>query len=173
MSSTARSTLAASLLALATVAIAPGLVPARAQEYKAGAIRIEAPWLRATPSGAKVAGGYMRLRNAGTETDRLIGGSSPVAGALEVHEMRMEGTVMTMRELAGGLELPPGKTVELKPGSYHIMLMDLRQALKPGDKIKGTLQFEKAGKVEVEYTVRAMGSRDRGSSGGHGASMKH
>jgi copper(I)-binding protein len=158
-----RSTLAAML-----VLAAPALAPARAQDYTAGAIEIEAPWLRATPTGAKVAGGYMKLRNTGGKSDRLVGGSSPVAGAFEVHEMRMDGGVMMMRELPGGLELPPGETVELKPGSYHIMLLDLRQTLKAGDKIKGTLQFEKAGKVEVEYTVRGMGS-----PGGHGPGPKH
>jgi copper(I)-binding protein len=163
MTAIVRSTLAA-MLALA----APAIAPARAQDYNAGAIRIEAPWLRATPAGAKVAGGYMKLHNTGSEADRLVGGSSPVAGAFEVHEMRMEGSVMMMRELPKGLELPPGKSVELKPGSYHIMLMDLRQTLKAGDRIKGTLQFEKAGKVEVEYTVRGMGS-----PGGHGPGPKH
>jgi copper(I)-binding protein len=166
MSSTARSTLA--LLALAVLPIAP----ARAQDYNAGSIRIEAPWLRATPSGAKVAGGYMKLHNTGGEVDRLVGGSSPVAGAFEVHEMRMDGSVMTMRELPNGLDVPPGKTVELKPGSYHIMLIDLRQTLKAGDRIKGTLRFEKAGTIEVEYTVRGIGSHG-GSHGSSGAGAGH
>ena len=153
----------AALLGLAALAIAPAI----AQDYKAGAIRIEAPWLRATPSGAKVAGGYMKLYNTGSEADRLVGGSTSVAGSFEVHEMRMDGSVMRMRELPKGLELPPGKSVELKPGSYHLMLTDLKQKLKEGDKVKGTLQFEKAGKVEVEYIVRGMGS-----TGGHGG-RKH
>lgn len=169
MTSTVRFTLAA-ILGLATVAAA--IAPARAQDYNAGTIRIEAPWLRATPTGAKVAGGYMKLSNTGSVADRLVGGSASVAGNFEVHEMRMEGSVMMMRELPAGLEVPPGQSVELKPGSYHIMLMDLKQPLKEGDKVKGTLQFEKAGKVEVEYTVRGMGSRGGagyGSPGGHGA----
>jgi hypothetical protein len=162
MHAAARPALAA-LLGLAALAIAPAV----AQDYKAGAIKIEAPWLRATPSGAKVAGGYMKLYNTGSEADRLVGGSASVAGGFEVHEMRMDGSVMTMRELPDGLELPPGKSVELKPGSYHLMLTDLKQKLKEGDKVKGTLQFEKAGKVEVEYIVRGMGG-----TGGHGG-MKH
>jgi periplasmic copper chaperone A len=162
MSSTVRPTLAA-LLGLAALAAAPAI----AQDYNAGAIRIEAPWLRATPSGAKVAGGYMKLYNTGSEADRLVGGTVSMAGGFEVHEMRMDGSVMRMRELPDGLELPPGRSVELKPGAYHVMLTDLKQKLKEGDKVKGTLQFEKAGKVEVEYVVRGMGS-----TGGHGG-MKH
>jgi hypothetical protein len=145
---------------------------ATAQDYNAGAIRIEAPWLRATPAGAKVAGGYMKLSNSGSVADRLVGGSSAVAGGFEVHEMRMDGSVMLMRELPDGLEVPPGQSVELKPGSYHIMLMNLKRPLKEGDKIKGTLQFEKAGKVEVEYTVRGIGSRGGAGHGSHGGA-KH
>ena len=139
-----------------------GFIPALAQEYKAGAIRIEAPWLRATPSGAQVAGGYMKIENAGKETDRLIGGTTSVAGKFEIHEMKMDGSVMRMRELPKGLELKPGQRVELKPGSYHLMLVDLKQPLKDGDKVTGTLMFEKAGKVEIEYAVRGMGSKGHG-----------
>ena len=137
-----------------------------AQEYKAGPIRIEAPWIRATPTGAQVAGGYMKIENTGKEADRLVGGSTGIAGKFEIHEMKMSGNVMKMRELDKGLELPPGGSVELKPGSYHLMLADLRQPAKAGDKVKGTLVFEKAGKVEVEYTVR-------GIAGGAGGQSSH
>jgi copper(I)-binding protein len=143
------------------------LAPAVAQEYKAGPLRIEAPWIRATPGGAEVAGGYMKIENTGTATDRLIGGAAEIAGKFEIHEMKMEGSVMKMRELPKGLEVPPGKSVELKPGSYHLMLMGLKKPPKAGDRIKGTLTFEKAGTVEIEYAVRGMGGS--GSSG----SMKH
>jgi hypothetical protein len=145
---------------------------ALAQEYKAGPIRIDAPWMRATPTGAQVAGGYMKIRNTGKEADRLIGGSSPVAGKFEVHEMSMVGDVMKMRELPDGLEVKSGKSVELKPGSYHVMLMDLKQPLKEGDTVKGTLVFEKAGTVNVEFTVRGMGSKGGGKEG-HDHKMKH
>jgi copper(I)-binding protein len=141
-----------------------------AQEYKAGPIRIDGPWMRATPTGAKVGGGYMKIRNTGKDADRLIGGSTSVAGKFEVHEMKMVDNVMKMRELPNGLEVKPGKTVELKPGSYHVMLMDLKQPLKQGDKVKGTLVFEKAGTVNVEYTVRGMGSKGGGKEG-HGHKM--
>ena len=138
-----------------------------AQEYKAGALIIERPWTRATPKSATVAGGYLRITNAGSTPDRLTGGSADVARKLEVHEMSMDGGVMKMRELTNGLEIPPGATVELKPGSYHIMMTDLSRPLAKGDKVKASLTFEKAGKVDVEFTVEAMG----GSPAAHG--MKH
>ena len=82
-----------------------------------------------------------------------------VAGKFEVHEMAMVDNVMKMRELPKGLEIAPGKSVELKPGSFHVMFIDLNGTLKEGDKVKGTLKFEKAGTVEVEYAVRAMGAQ--------------
>jgi periplasmic copper chaperone A len=145
-------------------------IPAFAQEYKAGQIRIEGPWIRATPAGAQVAGGYMKIENTGNDADRLVGGTTGIAGKFEIHEMKMVGTVMKMRELDKGLEVPAGGSVELKPGSYHLMLMDLKTQPKAGDRIKGTLVFEKAGKVDIEYTVRGMAG-----GGGHSShdSGKH
>lgn len=142
----------------AAIAAAIFATTAWAQEYRVGAIKIELPWTRATPTGSKVAGGFMRIENTGKEPDRLIGGSATVAGRLEVHEMALIDNVMKMRELEKGLELKPGQSVELKPGSYHVMFMALKDQLKEGDKVKGTLIFEKAGKIEVEYTVKAMGT---------------
>ncbi|MFL5111193.1 MAG: DUF1775 domain-containing protein [Microvirga sp.] len=127
--------------------------------YRVGALVVEAPWSRATPGGAKVAGGYMRITNAGTEPDRLIGGSLPAAARFAVHEMSMQGEVMRMRPLETGLEIKPGATVELKPGGYHIMFMDLTEPLKEGQTLKGTLLFEKAGAVTVEYAVRGIAAR--------------
>lgn len=147
------------LLLLSAIFAAISLSAASAQEYKIGAIKIEVPWTRATPTGAKVAGGFMKITNTGSEPDRLIGGSATVAGKFEVHEMAMIDSVMKMRELEKGLEIKPGESVELKPGSYHVMFMDMSQTLKEGDKVKGTLVFAKAGKIEVEYTVRAMGAQ--------------
>ncbi len=94
--------------------------------FKAGALTIEAPWARATPGGAQVAGGFMKITNTGSEPDRLVGGTVPFAGRFEVHEMTMDGGVMKMRELSKGLEIKPGETVELKPGGYHVMFMDLK-----------------------------------------------
>jgi len=138
---------------------------ATAPTYKVGNLVITAPWARATPKGAPVAGGYLTITNNGTEPDRLVGGSfTAAAGRIEVHEISMEGGVMRMRPVAGGLEIKPGQTVTLKPGSYHLMFMGLKQQLKPGDTVKGTLEFAKTGKVEVSYPVRAMG-RNAGSGG--------
>jgi copper(I)-binding protein len=83
------------------------------------------------------------------------------------------GGVMRMREIAGGLEIAPGATVELKPGGYHVMFMDLTRQLQQGESVKGTLVFEKAGKVEVEFKAEALAAR--GASGGHSGhgGMKH
>ena len=128
-----------------------------AHDYKAGSIEIKHPWARATPKGATVAGGYLKLINTGTARDRLIGGSTAAAGKFEIHEMSMDGGVMKMRPLPNGLEIKPGATVELKPGSYHLMFVGLTQPFEQGKRVKGTLQFEKAGTVEVEYAVEAIG----------------
>jgi len=154
-----KSVLVAAILALiATVA--------SARDYKAGSLELKHPWVRATPKGAPVGGGYLTITNAGTAPDRLIGGSSPVAGKLEIHEMKMVSGVMKMRPLAKGLEIKPGQTVELKPGSYHLMFMKLKQPFVKGTSIKGTLVFEKAGKVEVEYAVESMGASSPMDHGG-------
>jgi len=132
-----------------------------AAEYKAGSIQIKDPWARATPQGSEVAGGYMTLTNTGSEPDRLIGGSNAVAGKFEIHEMSMDGGVMKMRMMPKGIEIKPGQTVELKPGSYHLMFIGLKQPFEQGKRVKGTLQFEKAGTVEVEYAVEAIGGTPR------------
>lgn len=133
--------------------------PASAAEITAGTLSIKQPWTRVTPPGAKVAGGFMTITNTGKETDRLIGGSALISGRLEVHEMSMDGGVMKMREVAGGLEIKPGETVVLKPGSYHVMFMELKEGLEAGKPVKGTLVFEKAGTVEVSYEVAPLGAK--------------
>jgi uncharacterized protein YcnI len=125
---------------------------------KAGPIVVDQLWSRATPGGAKVAGGYMRITNTGNTPDRLIGGSFAAAGRFEVHEMSMSGSVMQMRPIEGGLEIKPGASVELKPGGMHAMFLELREPLRAGQSVKGTLVFEKAGTVEVEYAVQPIGS---------------
>src|SRR5512147_2621192 len=97
-----------------------------AHEFKVGDLQIGHPWARATPKGASVGGGYLKITNTGTAPDRRISGSSEVAGRFEVHEMSMDNGVMKMRPVKGGLEIKPGETVELKPGGYHIMMLDLK-----------------------------------------------
>jgi len=147
--------LVASLVA-GVVAFAAGA--ASAHDYKVGALEIDHPWSRAVPKGATVAVGYMTIKNTGTEPDRLVGGSTPVAGKLEIHEMSMDKGVMKMRPLAAGLEIKPGETVELKPESFHLMLMNLKQPIEKGKPFAASLVFEKAGPVDVEFAVEAVGA---------------
>jgi len=130
--------------------------------YRAGDLLIEQPWSRATPGGAKVAGGYVRITNKGTAPERLVGGSFAAAGRMEVHEMSVTDGIMRMKPVEGGVAIPPGATVELKPGGYHAMFLDLQHPLKEGDTIQGTLQFEKAGSVPVTYRVLGMGAQSSG-----------
>ena len=133
--------------------------PVRAEEVKAGDLVITQAWSRATPGGAKIAGGYLTIENKGTTPDRLIGGAGDVAGKIEVHEMSMKDGVMTMRPLDKGLTIEPGKTVKLAPGGYHLMMLDLKSPLKQGDKVPVTLEFEKAGKVALSLDVQGVGAQ--------------
>jgi copper(I)-binding protein len=123
-------------------------------EYKAGDLVISAPMAKATPPNAPVSGGYMTITNNGSQSDRLVSVSTPFAPKVEIHEMTMEGDVMKMRPLTGGLEIPAGGSVELKPGGYHVMFMGLTEPLKEGESRKAVLTFEKAGTVEVEFTIQ-------------------
>jgi copper(I)-binding protein len=153
---------------LAILPIASGLMagPAEAHEFKAGALLLEHPWTRATAKGAEMGGGFVTIVNSGSEADRLIGGSFALAARAEVHEMKMEGDVMKMRQLEGGLDIPAGATVELKPGSYHMMFMKLTAPLEAGTKVKGSLVFEKAGEVPVEFAVEAIDAKAKGHEAG-------
>src|ERR1041385_7512404 len=152
-------TLRAFVPALLLALLATG---AQAHDYQIGPIAIDHPWTRATPKNAPVAGGYLKITNTGATPDRLVGGATEVAKRFELHEMKMDDGVMKMRELKDGLEIPAGTTVELKPGSYHIMMMSLSRPLTRGDKVKGSLTFEKAGKVDVEFAVEGIGGSPAG-----------
>ncbi|MFE1600332.1 DUF1775 domain-containing protein [Methylobacterium sp. ID0610] len=134
---------------------------------KAGDLTIETPWMRATPGGAKVAGGYLRVTNIGSTPDRLVGASIPLAGRGEVHEMSMAGGVMRMAPVEGGLVIKPGETVELKPGGYHLMFLDLKSPVTAGETVEGTLTFERAGSVPVRFQIGAIGAAGPGGAGGH------
>ena len=133
-------------------------IGARAYDYKVAGIEIDRPWSRATPKGAKVAAGYVTITNKGTTADRLVGATFALSGKAEIHEMAMDQGVMKMRELKDGVEIKPGATLELKPGSYHLMFTDLTRPLAKGDRVKGTFTFATAGAVEVEYAVEAIGA---------------
>jgi len=131
---------------------------ANATDYKAGSLEIDSPWSPAVPRGAKVAAGYMTIKNTGMEPDRLLAISTPVAGKVEIHQMAMDKGVMTMRPLPDGLEIKPGETVDLKPSSYHLMIMGLKQPIERGKPFKASLNFEKAGPVDVEFMVERLGA---------------
>ena len=141
------------LIAAALALAAPA---ALAADYKAGAIEIKNPWARATPAGAKTGAGYFTLTNTGTTPDRLVGATAAVAGKATIHEMSMSGNVMRMRPVKG-VDLKPGQTVEFNPDSFHVMLEKLKGPLKQGETVKGTLTFEKAGAVDIEYAVGSVG----------------
>jgi hypothetical protein len=146
-------------------ALALTAASAIAHEYKIGSIEIAHPWSRATPKGASIAAGYLKITNKGAEPDRLIGGAFAVAGRFEIHEMTTVDGVMKMRPLANGLVLKPGETVEFKPGSFHLMFVDLKEPVVQGKRVKGTLAFEKAGAIEIEYVVEAIGGAPAGQTG--------
>ncbi len=129
---------------------------AQAHEFKAGAITIGHPYARATAAGQPTGGGFMKFANGGAD-DKLLSVSAEVSKTVELHEMKMEGDVMRMRQVEG-ITLPGGKTVELKPGGYHVMFIGLKEPLKVGDKFPVKLKFEKAGEVIVTVNVEAPGA---------------
>lgn len=141
-----------------TATLAVLAVPASAQDYKVGALEITRPWTRATPATAQSGGGFLTVTNKGTTPDRLISARSTVSDKVEVHEMRMDGNVMKMRELEKGLEIPAGATVMLKPGGYHIMFMGLKAPFAKDTKVPVTLVFEKAGSLDIVLDVEALGA---------------
>lgn len=150
----------ASLLVIAALFVSP----AWAQAYKVGSIEIDQSWTRATPSTARTGGGFLTITNKGTTPDRLIAARSTASDKVEIHEMKMDGNIMRMRELEKGLEIPPGATVVLKPGSYHLMFMELKSPFVKGDKIPVTLAFEKAGSVDVGLQVHELGASQPGQA---------
>jgi periplasmic copper chaperone A len=127
--------------------------PAGAQTVTAGDIEISNPNARAMVPGAKVGGGYLSITNKGKSDDKLVAISSPRAKSSEVHQMSVDNGVMTMRPVAGGLVIPAGQTVELKPGGYHVMFKDVAEPFRQGEAVKATLTFERAGQVDVEFAI--------------------
>jgi copper(I)-binding protein len=145
---------------LATLAVALAIGFSHAQS--SSSISIEKPFSRATPGGSKVGVGYMTITNKGPTADRLVSASSPAAGKIEIHEMKMQDGIMKMREIPGGLPIEAGKTAALAPGGNHLMLVELKAPLKQGDKVPVTLNFEKAGKVDVTLDVLTIGGQQPG-----------
>lgn len=147
-----RLSLAAALVALAA------LSPLAAHEYQRGDLRIDHPYARAT--AAQNGAAYLTIENKGATGDRLVGAASPAAGKVELHTIIREGDVMKMRQVPA-IELAPGGRTELKPGGFHIMLLGLAKPLREGERFPLTLDFEKAGKLDVDVVI------DKAGAGGH------
>ena len=160
-------TLVAYLFA-ATLPLACSTITAEAADYDVGSIHITQPWARATPKGAKSGAGYMTITNKGTTADRVNCVSSDASAQCQIHSMTMEGGVMKMRPVEGGLEIKPGETVTLAPGGFHMMLVTLKHPLETGQTVKATLKFDKAGTVDVNYPVEAIGAPAPGAAAGGG-----
>jgi periplasmic copper chaperone A len=108
--------------------------------------------MRATAPGAKVAAGYLGIRNKSASPDRLVGAASPAATRVETHVHIKDGEILRMREVKS-LDIPAKGALELKPGGAHLMFVDVKQPLKEGDKVLVTLKFERAGEVKTEFHV--------------------
>jgi len=151
-----------------TIQFAPA--GAQAADYDVGSIHVTQPWARATPKGAGGAA-YLTVTNNGAAPDRLSCAGSDAAAACQIHTMSMDNGVMKMRPVEGGIEIKPGETVTLKPGSDHLMLTSIKHALEAGKTVEATLQFEKAGTVKVEFAILAMGAAAPGAPAGGGSMM--
>ena len=150
----------------------PRFVGAQTVDYDVGAIHIAQPWSRATPKGATAGAGYMAITNKGTTPDKVTCVSDDASAQCEIHSMTMQGGVMKMRPVEGGLEIKPGQTVTLAPSGFHVMFSQLKHPLEQGKTVKATLKFEKAGTVDVEYPVLAIGASAPGASAGGGMKMQ-
>ena len=142
------------LLSIALMAFATSI---QAQDAKVGAIKIENAYVRATAPGQHAAGAFMKIENGAAASDQLVSASSPAAGEVQLHQMSMEGNVMKMGQVKD-ITVPANGTVDLKPGGYHIMLMNIKAPLKVGETVPVKLKFAKAGEVEVKLPVNAVSS---------------
>ena len=146
-----------STLAWLLVLAAPAWAVAAPQLYEFGPITIEQPIARATPPGAKTGAVYFTIDNAGKDAERLLRASTPVAAGVALHQMAQRGGMMTMRAVPS-LEIGPGAKLELGSSGYHLMLIDLKQPLKVGERFPLTLTFEHLGTVTTSVTVESMGA---------------
>src|SRR5260370_34104554 len=126
-----------------------GSATAFAHEYRVGPIEVDNPWTRATPATAAAGGGFLAITNKGTTRDRLIIMRSPTADRVQLHQMTMEGNIMRMRELDEGLEIPPGTTLTLAPGRYHLLFMGLNAPVAQGMRMPLGLVVEHADRIHV------------------------
>ncbi len=150
--------IAAAALVVAAV-VAGAQTSASAQSVAVGSLTLSDLWTRATPPKAPTAGGFLTITNNGSEPDRLIAASSPIAKTVQLHTMEMKNGVMMMHEVEGGIEIPAGGTVTLAPGGFHIMFITLKDTLSEGGQVPVTLTFEKAGSVDAVMDVMAIGAK--------------
>ena len=141
------------LVALAITLGAVAAHYANAHEFKLGDLEITHPWERQSPMKADVMGGFLKITNHGSSDDRLVAVKSSIAKMIQLHEMKMEGDVMKMVELTGGIAIAAGATVELRPKSLHVMFMGVPKQPSAGDHFRAVLVFEKSGQLEVDFIV--------------------
>ncbi|MFT3730650.1 MAG: copper chaperone PCu(A)C [Hyphomicrobium sp.] len=152
--------------------------PSFAHKFEKNGITVHHPWTRITAEGAAVGVGYLSITNNSKDSDKLIGGTFEGADHVEIHEMKMDGDKMIMRQLKDGLEIKPGETVKFAPGSNHLMFVGLKAPIVKGPNVKGSLSFEKAGTIDVSFKVESIGATsssdgDHGSMPMNGDEMKH
>lgn len=139
-------------------ALALLLAASAAVAAKSGGVRVENAWTRAVPAVAPVAGGFLTVVNDGDGADRLLRIETDIAQRVEIHQMRNDGGVMRMRALPDGVVVPAHGRMELKPGGYHLMLIQPKRALVEGGRFEATLVFQRAGRVKATFDVRGMGA---------------
>jgi copper(I)-binding protein len=142
------------LLALSALVLACAVMPAAATD-----IVVKQAWIRATPRGAQVAGGYLTIENHGVTADKLISAATPAAAKIEIHEMTTLDGVMMMRPVESGLDIPPGIAVTFAPGGNHLMFIGLKSPFSEGEHVSAALMFEKAGKIDVTLDVGSIGEK--------------
>ncbi len=139
--------------ALALLLLLSPIAATAHEVFTLGTLEISGGFTRATLPNAPVGAGYLTITNTGTADDTLVSASSPVAGMTQIHEMKMEGDVMKMNEVEGGLVIPAGQSVMLAPGGFHVMFMQLKEPLVEGAMVPVTLTFATAGTIEIELAV--------------------
>jgi periplasmic copper chaperone A len=157
-------------MALKSLMTAAALAVATLGAWAHEAVEVENAWVRATVPGQMATGAFMTL--TAKDGTKLVGASTPVAGVAQVHEMKMDSGVMKMAEVKGGLELPAGKAVQLKPGGYHVMLMDLKSTLAKDSTMPLTLIFKDAKGVESQVELKVAVSATA-PGGAKAAAMDH
>ncbi len=151
------------------LALAGLMSAANAQDVSVGSITIHHPWIKQPVPGA-VAAAYATIENTGKEDDILLKVTVEGVAIAQIHDMKMEGDVIKMDELKDGLAIPAGKSVELKPKSFHIMLINATTTFKAGQEVKGTFTFAKAGAVDISFEVE-MGKPEMGGMKMNGMKM--